>query len=662
MTSAWVSLAHWALSSTVQTGVMVAVLVLVSLVAGRHLAPKWTAVLWLLVFVRLAIPWNPTTLMPLSPAVLPSHLASGVLTSPPVVATHHPVTVEPVFPGPAPHGMAWPLWLGVSWALGVAALAARTARREWAFRHALQQSKRPLHLGSAPQGRMPVVWETTAVGAPAAFGIWRPEILVPQGLRGVLTPDEWHLMLRHELSHIQRRDVLMRWGMELVAIVYWFNPFVWLARHYARQAQELAADDAVLRALAPGERPQYGHALLTVAGLIRQPTDTPSTAGMQWPRGSLAGRIRRIRQAPRHRLAGLGAATAAVLVGVAAIATGVRAAPPPTSPAALAVEHGLRRALPALRHQPGIGGAHLTTAAQAGHLRVVVALALDGNNMAEAHLQTLVRHYLGDARAVSPASVHTTFLTRDALTIRVYGSPRHGPLVAWATKAPGAQAVRWVIPSHPVYPQNARGQTYGTDAPTLVLTAAQAGHVQPANLSTPTLVWVQATNGKSGFAYAQQLNGPMPKNPQQAIAMSNEPPRALPVYAENGTTVIGQFVVGGAASAPPHVSVVVPTASMSIGPVSGHSASAFQQQVSFSALVQNMTDHAVFVIDVHVLVSAALQHRLAPGATRIPVDKSLGPYAFYRVTGHVVFDTRGMTTDQIRQVAAIQGFTVDSRP
>ncbi len=656
-------LGHWAVSSTLQTGVMVGVLALVTTLAGRHFAPRWTAVLWLLVFVRLVIPWNPVTLVHLSPPGVPPPMAARVSAPSPIVTTGHltPTVVSPG-PHPAPFVVAWPLLLGALWALGVVALAGRTVHREWTFRRAIRQSARLLHLGSAPQARMPAVWETAAVDAPAAFGIWRPKILVPLGLRVVLTPSEWQLMLRHELVHIQHRDVLLRWGMELVAIVYWFNPFVWVARHHVRQAQELAADDVVLAALAPGDRSQYGHTLLTVAGLIHHPTGSPSTAGMQWPRGSLAGRIGRIRQAPRHRLAGLGAATAAVLVGVAAIATGVRAAPPPTSPTALAVEHGLRWALPALRHQPGIGAARLTTAAQAGHLRVVVALALDGNNVAEVHLQTLLQHYLRDARAVSPASVQTTFLTRDALTIRVYGSPRHGPLVAWATKPPGAQTVRWVIPSHPVYPQNARGQTYGTDAPTLVLTAAQAGHVQPANLTTPTLVWVQATNGKSGFAYTQQLNGPMPKNPQQAIAMSNEPPRSIPVYAENGTTVIGQFVVGGAASAPPHVSVVVPTASMSIGPVSGHSASAFQQQVSFSALVQNMTDHAVFVIDVHVLVSAALQHRVAPGATRIPVDKPVGPHDFYRVTGHVVFDTRGMTTDQIRRVAAIQGFTVDSRP
>lgn len=662
MTSAWVILGHWTVSSTVQTGVMVGVLALVTTLAGRHFAPRWTAVLWLLVFVRLVIPWNPVTLVRLSPPVAPPHMASMLSAPSPIAATGHPTAaVVSEGPNPAPLIVEWPLLLGALWALGVVALAGRTAHREWTFRRAIRQSARPLHLGSVPQARMPAVWETTAVDAPAAFGIWRPKILVPIGLRVVLTPGEWQLMLRHELVHIQRRDVLLRWGMELVTIVYWFNPFVWVARHHARQAQELAADDAVLAALAPGDRSQYGHTLLTVAGLIHHPTGSPSAAGMQWPHGSLARRIRRIRQAPRHRLAGLGAATAAMVVGLAAIAMSVRAAPSPMNRAFMAVEHGLRRALPALTHQPGISDVELTGTPQTGRIRVAVALAIDGPEVTEAHLQTLVTAYLHEARAMAPTAVRATFLTRYALTIDVYGGPVDGPVVAWATKPSGAQRVRWIVPRNPLYPKNARGQTYGTNAPTEVITASNAGRAQAMNLNNPALVLVVATNGKTGYAYARQLNGPMPKNPQQAIAMNAQPPRTIPVYAKNGTTVIGTFVVGGAASAPPHVSVVVSTWSMGIGPVSGNSTAADQQQISFSAPLQNVTNHTVYVTDVTVNVSAALQNRVVQSTTRIPVDKRLGPHAVYRITGHVILDTAGMTIEQIRHLVPIQGFTVDTQ-
>ena len=88
------------------------------------------------------------------------------------------------------------------------------------------------------------------------------------------------------------------------------------------------------------------------------------------------------------------------------------------------------------------------------------------------------------------------------------------------------------------YLTTAHGQTYGPDL----------GPSNPGQASTyhgPKLVWVQATNGKSGYVYAAQLNGPIPKSPQQAIAMNAQYPRTIPVYARNGTTVIGKFVIGG---------------------------------------------------------------------------------------------------------------------
>lgn len=85
----------------------------------------------------------------------------------------------------------------------------------------------------------------------------------------------------------------------------------------------------------------------------------------------------------------------------------------------------------------------------------------------------------------------------------------------------------------PQLPKNTHGQTYGSNANAT------------SRSQYPDLVLVQATNGKDGYVYAHQLDRPTPKTPQQAIAMNSIKPRAIPVYAVNGTTVIGQFVIGG---------------------------------------------------------------------------------------------------------------------
>ncbi len=91
----------------------------------------------------------------------------------------------------------------------------------------------------------------------------------------------------------------------------------------------------------------------------------------------------------------------------------------------------------------------------------------------------------------------------------------------------------------PVFPKNESGQTYGSIAN--VTSVSQY----------PDLVLVQDTAGHDGYVLATQLNGPTPSTPQQAIAMNPTGPRTIPVYASNGKTVIGKFVVGGGTTTAP---------------------------------------------------------------------------------------------------------------
>jgi hypothetical protein len=75
---------------------------------------------------------------------------------------------------------------------------------------------------------------------------------------------------------------------------------------------------------------------------------------------------------------------------------------------------------------------------------------------------------------------------------------------------------------------NASGQTYGV----------QNQH------GIPDLIAVIATNHRSGYVYANQLDPPPPKTPSQAIAQNTAPPRTVTVYESDGKTAIGKFVVG----------------------------------------------------------------------------------------------------------------------
>lgn len=84
-----------------------------------------------------------------------------------------------------------------------------------------------------------------------------------------------------------------------------------------------------------------------------------------------------------------------------------------------------------------------------------------------------------------------------------------------------------------VWPTNANGQTYGS--------------LQDSTSSAtdPHLIQAIATNGKTGYVYASQLNAAGPASPAQALARqaATTTPQYIPVYAQDGTTVIGQFEV-----------------------------------------------------------------------------------------------------------------------
>jgi hypothetical protein len=86
------------------------------------------------------------------------------------------------------------------------------------------------------------------------------------------------------------------------------------------------------------------------------------------------------------------------------------------------------------------------------------------------------------------------------------------------------------------YPTNASGQTFGPDR---------------AGVQEPDLVAVVATNGEKGYCWWTDLDGPVPATPQEALwiqAAGGGKKRVIPVYQSDGTTQIGDFVIGGGGS------------------------------------------------------------------------------------------------------------------
>ena len=97
------------------------------------------------------------------------------------------------------------------------------------------------------------------VSSPMTVGIFRPVILLPQ--RDYSPKDLCHI-LRHELTHCKRRDVLYKQLFALVQTIHWFNPVVWFLSRTACQDMEIACDNEAVKNWDEGQCNEYAQTIL----------------------------------------------------------------------------------------------------------------------------------------------------------------------------------------------------------------------------------------------------------------------------------------------------------------------------------------------------------------------------------------------------------------
>ncbi|MGH9345183.1 MAG: M56 and DUF3738 domain-containing protein, partial [Terriglobia bacterium] len=114
------------------------------------------------------------------------------------------------------------------------------------------------------QAGVPVL-SCTALLEPGIFGIFRPVLLLPEGIAEHLTRAQFEAILAHELCHVRRRDNLFAALHMLVEAIFWFHPLVWWIGARLVEERERACDEEVLR---QGNEPQvYAESILKTCQL-----------------------------------------------------------------------------------------------------------------------------------------------------------------------------------------------------------------------------------------------------------------------------------------------------------------------------------------------------------------------------------------------------------
>lgn len=312
----FVSIGESACRASWQAAVLAGMVLVVQVVVGRRIAPRWRHAMWALVFVRLAMPTLPSS--PVSVFNLTPENAAGIAfpsASKPDVAPSEPISngsfavdgrsratsvppespVTPVVDVAVVHAPAqqwwneWPRMLTAVWLAGIFLLAGRVGWATWQVArtirrldrdedseilHALQEAAADLRVR-----RVPHLLTGDDLFSPALVGFIRPKLLLPRDILVRLEPAELRLVLAHELAHLKRRDVLVNWVVTLLTVMHWPNPVVWLAAWRLRVERELATDELVLSSTTnDADRKTYGHTILTLLESlpVRTHSNTPA--------------------------------------------------------------------------------------------------------------------------------------------------------------------------------------------------------------------------------------------------------------------------------------------------------------------------------------------------------------------------------------------------
>lgn len=234
---------------------------------GKQFSPTWQYVLWVGVLLVMVVPVS----VKVPALVQPLQEKQTVQTASPTAAeqtvTEQPAPVDTV-EAPVGENMLFteetasppiPWWdvLAVIWVLGaLGSLGYRLIGYVRFSRH-IRRTGKPIELDGVPKGLR--VCKTSAAVSPMVMGMIRPTLILPET---ALTESRLPYVLRHELVHYRRGDIVWRWVAVLATSIHWFNPMVYVAAAQMQEACEISCDWCVVRSMEQAKRDDYMRVIL----------------------------------------------------------------------------------------------------------------------------------------------------------------------------------------------------------------------------------------------------------------------------------------------------------------------------------------------------------------------------------------------------------------
>lgn len=236
---------------------------------------------WLVVAVRLLVPWNLTlpqetapihldipkeTAMQWVPVALggdASDAAAKADMTPVVVADGEKQPVEEPISAITPMEIFFALWLAGAAVSMLRTVASTLRMKQLLKRWEKQPSAETMDFyGEMAGEKRPPLIICPALETPMAVGLFQTKIYLPhEGYR----PQEMEMIFRHELIHWRRRDLWYKLILLLARSLHWFNPLVWLLVKRANRDLEISCDGEAVQGKDAAYRKAYSLMILQVA-------------------------------------------------------------------------------------------------------------------------------------------------------------------------------------------------------------------------------------------------------------------------------------------------------------------------------------------------------------------------------------------------------------
>jgi beta-lactamase regulating signal transducer with metallopeptidase domain len=188
----------------------------------------------------------------------------------------------------------------VAWLIGLAVLSTRLIGGV-AVLAALRRSARPVEIKRKESadvleqvrarlgvGRLPVIASSPRLAGPAALGVLKPTVILPEGWFETVPAESLRDLLIHECAHLVRWHPMIGILQRVAELFYWPHPLVHILNHRLSRAREEVCDGAVI---SQGDAIAYARTLLALAERFDVDRRPKAALALMNPRWNLEHRV-----------------------------------------------------------------------------------------------------------------------------------------------------------------------------------------------------------------------------------------------------------------------------------------------------------------------------------------------------------------------------------